>query len=121
MRLLIDANLSGRVAELLRAEGYDAVHVRERSLMDADDETILAFALQEDRVLVSEDSDFSALLARHRASAPSFVLIRSAEPLLPDDQVRLLLNNLPSVETDLREGSIVAFSRGKIRVHRLPI
>lgn len=52
MRLLIDANLSGLVAALLRAAGHNAVHVRERFLMDADDETIPALALQEDRVLV---------------------------------------------------------------------
>ncbi len=121
MRLLIDANLSGRVAELLRAEGHDAVHVRDLDLMDAPDEVILELALQEDRVVLSEDSDFSALLARHRMRAPSFVLIRSAEPLLPEEQVRLLVDNLPSVEDDLQKGSVVAFARGKVRVHHLPI
>lgn len=49
------------------------------------------------------------------------MLIRSAEPFLPEDPVQLLVDNLPSVESDLREGSIVAFSRGKIRFHRLPV
>lgn len=68
-----------------------------------------------------EDSDFSVLLAHHRLSAPSFVLIRSAEPLLPEEQVRLVVDNLPSVEDELREGSVVAFARGKVRVDRLRI
>lgn len=121
MKLLIDANLSGRVAELLRAEGHDAIHVRDRGRMAAPDEVILRLALEEGRVVVSEDSDFSALLAHHRMSAPSFVLIRSAEPLRPEEQARLLVDNLPSVEDELHQGSVVAFARGKVRVHRLPM
>jgi predicted nuclease of predicted toxin-antitoxin system len=44
VKLLIDANLSHRVAELLREEGQDAVHVRERELAEAADEIILALA-----------------------------------------------------------------------------
>lgn len=121
MKLLIDANLSHRVAELLREEGQDAVHVRERELAEAADEIILALALDEGRVVVSEDSDFSVLLARHRLQAPSFVLIRSAEPLIPQQQVALLLNNLPALRADLDEGCVVSLRRGRLRVRPLPI
>lgn len=80
MRLLVDANLSHRVAERLREAGHDAVHVRDVGLRHASDAEILGAAVAWDRVIVSEDTDFGALLAHRRQTRPSFVLPRSAEP-----------------------------------------
>lgn len=121
MRLLVDQNLALRVAVLLRDAGHDVVHVAERGLSAAKDEEIFELASSEDRVIISEDNDFGTLLARAGTKAPSFVLIRSAEPLTPDGQAALLLNNLGAVEHDLAEGSIVVLARGRVRVRALPI
>lgn len=121
MKLLVDQNLARRVAVLLREAGHDAVHVGERGLASADDEDVLAFAAAEARVVVSEDTDFGALLATAGASAPSFVLLRAAEPLTPEQQATLLIANLGAVEDDLAAGAVVVFARGRIRVRRLPI
>jgi hypothetical protein len=54
------------------------VHASELGLLHAEDDEILRVALTEERVIVSEDADFGALLARAGARSPSFVLIRSA-------------------------------------------
>lgn len=97
------------------------VHVAERGLSAADDDEVLALAGSEVRVLISEDTDFGTLLARSGASAPSFVLLRSAEPLTPDQQAALLIANLGAVEDELLLGAVVVFARGRIRVRRLPI
>lgn len=121
MRLLVDQNLARRVAESLRAAGHDVVHVADRGLAAADDDEVLALADSEGRVLVSEDTDFGTLLARSGASAPSFVLLRGAEPLTPDQQAALLIANLGAVEDELLLGAVVVFARGRIRVRRLPI
>lgn len=121
MRLLIDQNLARQVAVALRNAGHDAVHTAERGLSRAEDTEILELAAREGRVVVSEDTDFSMLLARAGAGTPSFVLIRSGEPLTPDRQVEMLLANLPMVEQDLLSGAIVVFARGRVRVRPLPI
>lgn len=121
MRLLIDQNVAQRVATLLRDAGHDAVHVAERGLSSADDDAIVALALSEARVIVSEDTDFGALLARSGAQLPSFLLLRGAEPLRPEDQAALLLANLGAVEDDLARGAVVVFARGRVRVRPLPI
>ena len=63
MRLLVDQNLAERVAELLGEAGHDAVHVHGRGLQRAEDDAILRLAFEENRILVSEDTDFGALLA----------------------------------------------------------
>ena len=45
-RILLDQGLSPGAAPLLREIGFDAVHVREIGMRDADDEDILAHAAQ---------------------------------------------------------------------------
>lgn len=120
MRLLLDANLSHRIADLLRARGFDATHVRDHGLQHADDEVIFDFAAAEGCVLVSEDTDFGEILATRGAKVPSLVLLRSAEPISPDDCVDLLADNLPSVATALASGSLVVMARGRMRIRALP-
>ena len=97
MKFLLDSNLSHRVAQLLRDAGIDAAHVRDNDLQHATDSVILEFARQHAVVLVSEDTDFGELLARQCTVAPSFVLLRTYEPMTPNDQAAVLLTNLPAV------------------------
>jgi predicted nuclease of predicted toxin-antitoxin system len=120
MKLLVDQNLARRVAVALRDAGHDAVHVAERGLASAEDAEIVALAAAEERVIVSEDTDFGALLAHSGIQTPSFVLLRGSEPMAPDDQAALLIANLPAVESDLVEGAVVVFARGRIRVRGYP-
>ena len=77
MRLLIDANLSPRVATGLCSAGLDARHVADAGLVTAADEAILEHAAANDLVIISADSDFGELLAASPgATSPSVVLLR---------------------------------------------
>jgi predicted nuclease of predicted toxin-antitoxin system len=116
---LIDNALSVTISRTLSEHGHDAVHVRERGLQDAADPFILALAEAENRVVVSADTDFGALLALHRSFRPSFILFRGTRA--PSKQAELLLANLPAVESALLKGCIVVFEEKRIRVRDLPI
>ncbi|MCP3974928.1 MAG: hypothetical protein GY720_10585 [bacterium] len=121
MRFLVDANVSPRLAELLCAEGHEAVVVRDVGLGDASDDEILDRAGADDRVVISHDTDFDTLLAFRRLSKPSFILIRSSDPLTPEEQAALLIANLDVIAEDLEAGAIVVFARGHLRSRRLPV
>ncbi|MGQ0774252.1 MAG: DUF5615 family PIN-like protein [Pseudonocardiales bacterium] len=121
MKFLLDSNLSHRVAQLLRDAGVDAAHVRDHDLQHAPDSMILEFARQHSFVLISEDTDFGELLARQRTVAPSFVLLRTYEPMTPDEQAAVLLANLPKLRDDLDQRAIVVIERTRLRVRRLPV
>lgn len=121
MRFLVDANLSPRVASLLASAGHDAVTVREVGLASASDEDVLEHASSEQRVLVSHDTDFGALLAFRGLTAPSFILFRSSDPITPDEQAALIIANLEELTGELEAGAVVVFARGRLRVRRLPI
>ena len=121
MRFLVDANMSPRFAQRLRAAGHDAIAVRDLGLADASDDDILERALEDNRVIISHDTDFGALLAFRRISAPSFLLIRSSDSLTPDEQADLLLANFAAISDELVSGAIVVFARGHLRSRRLPL
>ncbi|MQA07601.1 MAG: hypothetical protein GEU98_03435 [Pseudonocardiaceae bacterium] len=120
MKLLVDANLSPRVTAQLAAR-YEAMHVGEVGMLTATDEKILAYAVANDCVIVSADSDFATMLALTGAHVPSLVLLRSADRLTPDEQSSLLMANLPAVHDELVAGAVVSLSTEHLRVRRLPI
>jgi predicted nuclease of predicted toxin-antitoxin system len=72
-------------------------------------------------VIVSEDTDFGELLAQQCTVVPSFVLLRTYEPMTPDKQVTVLLANLPRLRDDLDQGAIVVIEQSRLRVRRLPV
>lgn len=121
MRFLVDANLSPRVASLLASAGHDAVTVRDVGLASASDDDVLEHASSEERILVSHDTDFGALLAFRGLTAPSFILFRSSDPITPDEQAALIVANLEGLTGELEAGAIVVFARGRLRVRRLPV
>ena len=119
MRLLIDANLSPRVAATLRDAGHQAVHVADIGMLGASDDAILAHAAGAGQVIVSADTDLGELLAVAGAARPSVVLRRSADHLTPDQQAVLLVANLPAVTAELDAGAVVSIARGRLRVRPL--
>lgn len=79
MRLLLDECLPSRLAELLSAAGHDCLHITDLGLRGEPDETIMAAACREERILLSADTDFGELLANAPVATPSVVLSRRTD------------------------------------------
>jgi predicted nuclease of predicted toxin-antitoxin system len=121
VRFLVDQNLSPLLADELRRAGHDVVHTRDIDLRTAGDEVILQRALDDDRVLISADTDFGFLLADSGAGRPSVVLLRLRTPRPASRLAALLLANLDGVTPDLDTGAIVVLEDERIRIRRLPL
>jgi predicted nuclease of predicted toxin-antitoxin system len=70
------------------------------------DDEILARAAEEDRVVVSADSDFSTILATIEAGRPSFILFREPNLFIARDYADRLLSVLPLLEPALTAGCV---------------
>jgi predicted nuclease of predicted toxin-antitoxin system len=121
VKLLLDANLSPEVGRRLKEAGHDAIHVADIGLLTATDPMILRAAATEERILLTADSDFGALLALGSLVSPSVLLLRSADHLRPNEQAALIAANLPQIAEDLEKGAIVSLTRERLRVRELPI
>jgi len=120
LRFLVDNALPPRLADLLAAAGYDAVHVRAYGMQAASDQAILARARDEDRILISADTDFGAILATQELERPSLILFRDPNLLVARDYFDTLLPALPVLEPEVRSGCVAVFRHGRLRVRRLP-
>jgi predicted nuclease of predicted toxin-antitoxin system len=118
---LIDNALSPQLADLLCQANHDAVHVRDYNMQDAPDGAIFDFAQEENRCLISADTDFGTLLALRQQTEPSVILLRRPSQRRPAEQAQLLLSNLPAISEAILQGSIISVEETRIRVRSLPI
>jgi predicted nuclease of predicted toxin-antitoxin system len=120
MKLLLDQGLPRSTTLYLSKAGIEALHAGELGLAAAADAKILEFALREQRVVVTLDADFHALLSLSGASEPSVIRIR-IEGLRAEALAALLLQVLSVCESDLEIGSMVTVTERGIRVRQLPL
>jgi predicted nuclease of predicted toxin-antitoxin system len=63
LKFLADIGVAERVVEWLRANGHDAVHLREQVLKRLPDSDIFEKASEEQRIILTFDLDFGEIIA----------------------------------------------------------
>jgi predicted nuclease of predicted toxin-antitoxin system len=120
MKLLIDMNLSPRLSQLLSDGDITSVHWSSVGAADATDSQIMAFARDEDYIVVTYDLDFSAILAATRCNKPSVIQIR-ARDLVPEQVCASILAAIRQMSNELQRGALLTIDLNKLRLRLLPL
>lgn len=80
MKIKLDENLPADLVELLALRNHDVHTVPGESLAGRDDGVVFAAALRENRVLLTQDLDFSDVRKFKPGLHPGIVLIRLRDP-----------------------------------------
>jgi predicted nuclease of predicted toxin-antitoxin system len=112
--------LARSTTAFLRAQGHDAVHLRDQGLQRLSDQEIVAKARAENRVILTHDLDFGRIIALSGAHIPSVITFRLAD-MRPVEVNRYLSQVLARFERELESGALVSVNEGGIRIRSLPV
>jgi len=120
MKFLLDQGIPRSSAPILRSLGFDAVHAGECGLSTAPDSRILEAGREQDRIVVTLDSDFHTIMALSDWVRPSVVRIR-IEGLRAPEMAHLIVKIIDLCRNDIEEGALVSVDDKRVRLRRLPI
>ena len=120
MRLLADLHISPRTVQFLRSLGHDVLRVTDLLPATASDETIVERAAQDQRVILTQDLDMTAIIALSRRQYPSLVTLRLSSVRIEFVNT-VLQRTLPVMEHDLQQGALVTIEDSRVRFRRLPL
>ena len=118
VKFLIDEDMPRSTATILKAEGYEAMDVRDCELKGRSDEEIFSFAQQKDAVILTEDMGFGNLLRFPVGSHLGIVIAHFPNEISTyglNNQIIKAFENLTEVDFI---GNLIIIEPGKIRIRR---
>jgi predicted nuclease of predicted toxin-antitoxin system len=113
MKFLLDVCASSRALPTLLTElGHDVISALEHDPR-ASDEVLLALAIREERVLVTEDKDFGELVFVRRLPHPC--IIRFVD-MRVEEKVVAMREPLERHVDAIRAGALIVVTRGRVRI-----
>lgn len=120
MKFLVDMPLSPKTADYLKSLGYDAVHLFSIGKERATDAEIIQLAKEQERIIISTDLDFSAILAHSKSVIPGVIIFR-IEYATVEKINSYLRDLLGTVSANQLENSIVSVDDVRARIRKLPL
>jgi predicted nuclease of predicted toxin-antitoxin system len=117
LRFLAEESCDFAAVRALRTAGFDVLSVAEASA-GADDERVIALALRERRILLTEDKDFRQLVFAAGSKCLGVMLIRFPASARSTVAARML--ELVRKHADRLTGGFVVLQPERIRISVLP-
>ena len=117
---LANMNISPITVEALRNHGWDIIRVSEVMDEKSKDIDVLVYAQKQNRVVITQDLDFSQILALRGYAKPSLINLRF-ENARPDFVTARIIDVVSSMEKELEEGVVVTVDETSARYKNLPI
>ena len=113
MRFLVDECTGPAVARWLRYQGHEVFSIYEQA-RGLDDDSIIAKAVREDWIIITNDKEFGEKVYRKRKRTPGLILLRLADERA-SQKIRILQQLLASHSGRLADRYLVV-TETKVRI-----
>ena len=120
LEFLANMNISPLTVEGLRKIGWNIIRVSEILDKKTKDIEILTYAQDHNQVIVTQDLDFSTLLAVRGFKKPSVINLRFGDAR-PDFVKDRIIEIVSEMEKELEEGIVISVDETSARYRNLPI
>jgi len=120
IKFIADVHISPITVSILQEAGYQIRRITDFIPANSSDDKIVELAIHQGSTIVTQDLDFSAIIAQSGLVQPSVVSLRVGNAK-PETIAKILKTMLPQIEKDLIDGSIVSVEESEFRVRKLPI
>ena len=120
LEFLANMNISPLTVEGLRKIGWNIIRVSEILDRKTKDIEILTYAQDHNKVIITQDLDFSTLLAVRGFRKPSVINLRFGNAR-PDFIRERIIEIVSEMEKDLEEGIVISVDETSARYRNLPI
>lgn len=120
LEFLADMNISPLTVNQLRKLGWNIVRVSELMNIRSKDIEILVYAQKYNKVLITQDLDFSLLLAFGKYKKPSIINIRLKNPK-PVFVTQRIMEVVPDMVEELEKGVVISVSEIHASYRILPV
>jgi predicted nuclease of predicted toxin-antitoxin system len=120
LSFLADMNISPLTVSDLRGRGWDVVRVSEIMDKATKDLDLLEYARLHNMVIITQDLDFSMLLAVKGYEKPSLINV-CLEEAKPEQVTSRIVDTVSGLEAELAKGVVVTVDETSARYRYLPI
>ena len=120
LAFLADMNISPLTVLQLKGRGWNITRVSEVMDKSTKDLDLLEYARRHDMVIITQDLDFSMLLAVKGFGKPSLVNVR-LEEAKPAYVTSRIIDTVSALEPELAKGAVVTVDEASLRYRYLPI
>jgi predicted nuclease of predicted toxin-antitoxin system len=114
VRFFVDECIGASLVTELRDRGHDVVWAQDDHATLPDNQ-ILAFATQENRVLISEDRDFGTLVFGRRQPAIGIIIVHVSDFLIPATALAALVADVIAEQQGSLVGCFLTIEPGRVR------
>lgn len=120
LEFLANMNISPLTVEKLKKSGWNISRISEVMNSNSKDKEVLAYAREHSKILITQDLDFSMLLAVEGHKKPSVINLR-LENANPDFVTNRIVEVVSEMAKELEEGVVVSVDEISARYRNLPI
>ena len=120
VEFLANMNISPLTVDRLRKLGWNIIRVSEIMDVKTKDIKLINYARKNNKVFITQDLDFSMLLAVSGYEKPSVINLR-LENAKPDFITNRIIEVVSELEKELEEGIVVSVDEISSRYRNLPI